>query len=119
MSYKGLNAQTGRAIYDIDHLRQSVKDVLLTPTVSRLMRREYGSQLFNLIDQAANPATHLRLYAAIAIALLRWEPRLQLSRIQISQQSNGQSIVDIEGFQLVNNQRRAVSLKAPISGELA
>lgn len=116
---KGMNAKTGRAIYDIDHLNQSVGDVLLTPNVSRLMRREYGSQLFNLIDQAANPALHLRLYAAIAMALLRWEPRLQLSRIQISQQSNGQSIVDIEGFQIVNNQRRAVSLKAPINGELA
>jgi len=119
MSYKGMNVQTGRAIHDIDHLNQSVKDVLLTPTVSRLMRRDYGSHLFNLIDQAANPATHLRLYAAIAIALLRWEPHLQLSRIQIRQQSNGQSIVDIEGFQLVNNQRRAVSLQAPINGESA
>ena len=75
-----MNAQTGRAIHDIDHLNQSVKDVLLTPTVSRLMRRDYGSQLFNLIDQAANPATHLRLYAAIAIALLRWEPRLKMVR---------------------------------------
>jgi phage baseplate assembly protein W len=119
MNYKGMNAKTGRAIYDIEHLRQSIRDVLLTPSVSRLMRREYGSELFNLIDQAANPALHLRLYAAIAMALLRWEPRLQLSRIQISQQSDGQSMIDIEGFQLVNQKRRAISIKAPINGELA
>jgi len=114
MTYKGMNAQNGRAIYDINHLNQSIKDILLTPVVSRLMRREYGSQVFNLIDQAANPATHLLLYAAIATALLRFEPRLQLSRIQISSQSNGQSIIDIDGVCLLNNQRRAVSLTAPI-----
>lgn len=115
MNYKGMNAKTGRAIHDVDHLNQSVTDILLTPVVSRVMRRAYGSQVFNLIDQAANPATHLRLYAAIATSLIRFEPRLQLSRIQISSQMDGQSIVDITGFNVVNNQRKAVSLTVPMS----
>jgi len=113
-TYKGMNAKTGRAISDIDHLHQSVSDVLLTPTVSRVMRRDYGSELFNLIDQAGNPATYLRLYAAIATALLRFEPRLQLSRIQIKPSMDGQHLIDIEGVFIVNNQRKAISITTPL-----
>lgn len=117
MTYKGMNAQTGRAITDIDHLKQSINDVLFTPTVSRIMRRDYGSELFNLIDGAGNPATYLRLYAAIATALLRFEPRLQLSRIQITPAINGQHLIDIDGVFIVNNKRKAVSITTPLGAE--
>lgn len=117
MNYKGMNAKTGRAVYDTDHLTQSVQDILLTPQVSRVMRRDYGSGLFNLIDQAGNAAMHLRLYAAIATALLRFEPRLQLSRIQITANSNGQHFIDIDGVFISQDQRKAVSITAPLGAQ--
>ncbi len=41
--YIGMNRDTGKAITETDHLRQSVRDILLTPQGSRLARREYGS----------------------------------------------------------------------------
>lgn len=41
--YSGMNNTSGKAITDIDHLRQSVRDILLTPQGSRIARREYGS----------------------------------------------------------------------------
>lgn len=44
--YIGMNASNGRAITDDEHISQSVRDILLTPVGSRLMRRSYGSQLF-------------------------------------------------------------------------
>lgn len=114
MIYKGMNAKTGRAIYDINHLNQSVKDILTTPLVSRLMRLNYGSTIFEFLDSPAHNQSPIQLYAAIATALVRFEPRLQLTRIQISSQANGQSIIDIEGSQLVNGQRKAVSLTTNI-----
>ena len=40
--YSGMNNTSGKAITDIDHLRQSVRDILLTPQGSRIARREYG-----------------------------------------------------------------------------
>jgi hypothetical protein len=43
--YIGMSQRTGKAITDTDHLRQSVRDILLTPQGSRLARREYGSLL--------------------------------------------------------------------------
>ncbi|MCE1782060.1 baseplate assembly protein, partial [Enterobacter hormaechei] len=50
MMYLGMNRQTGRSLTDLDHVRQSVSDILLTPVGSRLERRTYGSLLPELID---------------------------------------------------------------------
>jgi hypothetical protein len=93
----GMNASTGRSLDDIAHLRQSVADILTTPLGSRVMRRDYGSELFSLIDQPATPGNRLRLYAASAEALARWEPRLSLTRISMAITEEGGAEIDIEG----------------------
>ncbi|EDJ4804012.1 baseplate assembly protein, partial [Salmonella enterica] len=43
--YMGMNRNTGLAISDSEHIGQSMRDILLTPVGSRVMRREYGSLL--------------------------------------------------------------------------
>ncbi|MDI5405236.1 thiamine pyrophosphate-binding protein, partial [Salmonella enterica subsp. enterica serovar Lubbock] len=40
-----MNRNTGLAISDSEHISQSMRDILLTPVGSRVMRREYGSLL--------------------------------------------------------------------------
>ena len=57
--YSGMNNTSGKAITDIDHLRQSVRDILLTPQGSRIARREYGSLLSSLPESVTRqqPAT--------------------------------------------------------------
>ena len=67
--YIGMNNTSGKAITDIDHLRQSVRDILLTPQGSRIARREYGSLLSALIDQPQNPALRLQVMSAVYVAL--------------------------------------------------
>lgn len=79
----GMDARTGKRLEGDDHLRQSIADILTTPIGSRVMRRDYGSMLLDLIDQPANALTRLRLYAAVAVALMRWEPRIRLKKISI------------------------------------
>ena len=74
--YIGMSQGNGKAITDTDHLRQSVRDILLTPQGSRIARREYGSLLSELIDQPQNPALRLQVMSAVYVALSRWEPRL-------------------------------------------
>ena len=76
-----MNRNTGRAVTGLEHLRQSVADILTTPVGSRVMRRDYGSLVPELIDQPDNEATQVRLFSAVAGALMRWEPRLRLSRV--------------------------------------
>ena len=54
--YLGMNSQTGLSISEVEHIRQSVRDILVTPVGSRVMRREYSSLLSALIDQPRTPA---------------------------------------------------------------
>lgn len=74
--WQGMSSEDGSALDDEAHLHQSVSDIMLTPVGSRVMRREYGSEIFTLIDQPDNAVTRLRLMSAGCIALWRWEPRL-------------------------------------------
>lgn len=80
---RGMDVRTGKPLDGLAHLRQSIADILGTPIGSRVGRRDYGSLLFELLDQPMNGAGRLRLYAATAIALARWEPRLKLGRVAL------------------------------------
>ena len=95
--YIGMSRNDGQAISDTDHLRQSVRDILLTPQGSRLARREYGSLLSALIDQPQNPALRLQIMSAVYVALNRWEPRLTLDSITISGNFDGSMVVELTG----------------------
>lgn len=109
----GMSRTTGRALDDQAHLRQSIADILTTPIGSRLMRRDYGSQLPELIDQPFNELTKLRAYAAIAIALMRWEPRIRLARVQIFQAAQqGGAVIELEGERVDNN--APLNLQVPL-----
>ena len=93
----GLNRSTGRTLADNDHLAQSIGDILGTPLGSRVMRRDYGSMLTDLIDQPANPITRQLAYAATAAALARWEPRIALTRVGVStNNADGTMVIDID-----------------------
>jgi len=80
----GRSKATGQLISGTEHLAQSIGDILTTPLGSRVMRRDYGSELPDLIDQPANPATRVRLYGAAATALARWEPRFTLQQVSLA-----------------------------------
>lgn len=80
----GMNNKTGRDLSGIEHIQQSVRDILGTPIGSRVMRREYGSLLPELLDQPLNDATLLRAYAASVMAIIRWEPRIRVQSIRRS-----------------------------------
>jgi phage baseplate assembly protein W len=95
--YLGMSQNNGKAITDTDHLRQSVRDILLTPQGSRIARREYGSLLSALIDQPQNPALRLQIMSAVYMALSRWEPRLTLESITIRSNFDGSMVVDLTG----------------------
>lgn len=93
----GMNNTTGRTVADLGHIWQSVRDILTTPIGSRVMRREYGSLIPELIDQPLNPATRLRLMSASVSALVRWEPRIRISSVRFSVDADGGAVLDIEG----------------------
>lgn len=79
----GMSATTGKPLAGDAHLVQSIADILTTPIGTRVMRRDYGSALFELLDAPLNALTRLRLFAASADALRRWEPRIRLTRVAL------------------------------------
>jgi phage baseplate assembly protein W len=94
----GMNAETGRGTDGIDHLYQSINKILTTPVGSRVERRDFGSELPELVDAPNNPANRVRLFSAIATALMRWEPRLSLTRVTLQAPGiDGTQMIDIEG----------------------
>jgi uncharacterized protein len=93
----GMSAQNGRRLGGIDHLRQSITDILTTPIGTRVMRRDYGSRLFELVDAPMNSETLLNLYAATAGALARWEPRFRLERTLATSAAPGRVELTVTG----------------------
>lgn len=91
----GTDKNTGKTLSATDHLRQSIVDVLTTPIGSRVMRREYGSRLFELVDKPLNAETLVDMYAASAEALQRWEPRLRVLRVLAQKIDNAQVTLDL------------------------
>jgi phage baseplate assembly protein W len=65
------------------HIRQSIADIVTTPVGTRVMLPEYGSKLPRLVDNPVTQSWKLEVYAAVADALRRWEPRVTVERVQI------------------------------------
>ena len=93
----GMHNGNGQRIDDeLEHIRQSVRDILTTPLGSRVMRRDYGSLIPELIDQPLNDATLLRAYAATVIALTRWEPRIRITVVRRSVSASQHGLAALE-----------------------
>ncbi|EFD0690964.1 hypothetical protein P835_01360 [Citrobacter portucalensis] len=110
-SYLGMNRHTGLSISEIEHIRQSVRDILVTPVGSRVMRREYGSLLSALIDQPQTPALRLQIMAACYSAIQEWEPRVSLTTITFERGENdGTMYVDITGTRSTSGQPFSITI---------
>lgn len=90
----GMSAETGRAITGADHLRQSLRDILTTPVGTRVMRRDYGSRVPDLVD--SGDLAEIRAAAAEAVAA--WEPRIELTRVLARRTSAGRIEIGLEGL---------------------
>ena len=90
-----MDSSTGKGLAGLDHLRQSVRDILSTPLGSRVMRRDYGSRLFELVDAPVNKSTLVEIYAATATALRKWEPRLKVETVRVDKAEPGKLEVSL------------------------
>ncbi|WP_247892537.1 GPW/gp25 family protein [Azospirillum sp. Sh1] len=95
-----MSATAGRALAGTDHLRQSIRDILTTPIGSRVELRDYGSNLFNLIDRPVDEVLKVDIIVATVDALRRWEPRLEVSRVEVESAAPGAITLAITGLYL-------------------
>ncbi|WP_095184149.1 GPW/gp25 family protein [Pseudomonas sp. Irchel 3H9] len=114
-----MNRETGAAMSELDHIGQSIADILTTRIGTRIMRREYGSLLPDLVDHPFNDATRLRVYAGTVMALMRWEPRISLSRVQfLGANLQGQSVLELEGSVIDSNEPLSLSVPLQMGGSV-
>lgn len=99
----GVDRLTGKHLSGSAHLRQSVSDILSTPVGSRVLLREYGSDLPELVDHPQGDLTRVRIIAATATALARWEPRLTVTRVTVVFLNDSSCELTVDGINNENN----------------
>jgi phage baseplate assembly protein W len=94
----GINAAGGGYLSDWAHVQQSIGIILTTPLGSRVMRRDFGSLLYDYIDAKMSARNILGVYVASAMAIDKWEPRFRMTRGSIEDaRPSGVLIVNIYG----------------------
>ncbi|WP_032881578.1 GPW/gp25 family protein [Acinetobacter sp. WC-323] len=110
-----MSRENGRALMnELEHIRQSIQDLLTTPIGTRIMRREYGSLVPMLIDAPFDDITILQLYAATATAILRWEDRIILNSISLKTKEAGSYYLDMDCSLVDSNQKASLSIPLAI-----
>ncbi|ELP2902977.1 GPW/gp25 family protein [Escherichia coli O5] len=110
----GMNPHGSGCISDTEHLRHSVNNILTTPRGSRIMRREYGSLLPELLDAPQNDVTRLQCMSAVVMALAQWEPRIAINRVDITWLPDGRALLAISG--VLTRTMQPVQMSIPLRG---
>lgn len=64
-------------------IKESIKDILLTPLGSRVMLPGYGSRLFELIDRKVDDEFRADLACYVIEAVEKWEPRVKIDEVKL------------------------------------
>ncbi|MBY3434822.1 GPW/gp25 family protein [Rhizobium laguerreae] len=83
----GINAVTGQPLSNWEHTQQSVGKIMQTAIGSRIMRRDFGSDIPDLIDTKMIRKNILAVYSAAATAIERWEPRFRMRSASVDEVS--------------------------------
>jgi len=101
----GTDMNTGEVITDSkSSILQSIKTILTTPIGSRVLRRDFGSNIFYMLDQPMNQVTKVKIQAAVADALQKHERRVNFTSIRVSKVEKGHLTLDVEGYLIGDNQ---------------
>lgn len=82
-------------VSEAEDIRQSLFILFSTAPGERLMKPEYGCDLHSLIFEPFNASTESQLTDMITTAILRFEPRIILEKIEAVQSDPYQGLVSI------------------------
>lgn len=99
----GMDRHTGEPLSGVEHLRQSIADILTTPLGSRRMRPGYGCQLRRFVDMPVTPGWKSSVQAEVAHALNLWEPRFKLQAVRVTAVLNGLIRFELKGLYQSNS----------------
>jgi phage baseplate assembly protein W len=79
-----VNGRLRFARYEED-IEQAIQIILLTEQPERLMLPEFGAGLRTFVFEPNSPATRARMAETVRKALLDWEPRINLERVEVTE----------------------------------
>ena len=94
----------GRVILatDIDAIKNSIRNIILTPAGSRAFNPSFGTKIQTLLFEHPTPVTAISIRSEIKIALSRLEPRVKIKSVEVFQRQFDTdydvSIVFIAGY---------------------
>jgi phage baseplate assembly protein W len=77
----GIDRRTGKILNNFDHALQSVEVILSTRLGSRLMRRQFGGGVAELLGRAVTLPLFSLFQQLAATSIDIWEPRFKVRRI--------------------------------------
>lgn len=77
-----MDRETGREIDGLEEIEQAIDEILSTTPGDRIMRADYGADLFSLVDIGMDAAGQTRIARVIGDAIRKFEPRVQIDQVQ-------------------------------------
>lgn len=110
----GMDAKTGRRLEGGRHLAQSIGMIASVRPGSNSvpLLRSFGSENMDMIDRPVNGSFAVDTYFAVAESIRKWEDRLRLERVQLSQPQPGRVALYIEGVDTASGEN--ISLETEV-----
>ena len=93
----GMCRRTGAPLTGIEHLKQSIGDIVSTPLGSRRERPDYGSLLPRMVDRPLTAGWIAAAQAEVTRNIERWEARLTSPRTTVLAVLDGRVTMKIAG----------------------
>jgi phage baseplate assembly protein W len=91
-----MDRRTGKPLSGREEIEQSIDEILSTPRGERVMRADYGSDLFLLVDIGMDASGKAKLAQATADAIARHERRVRITRV-VTRAEPGELHYDVHG----------------------
>lgn len=88
------------ASYDIEAIKKSVRHILKTNKGEKLFNPEFGADLHGLLFELLTPGVKILAKRRIIEEIRRWEPRVDVTDVQLTQSNEMGGIVIVLFFSL-------------------
>jgi len=115
------NTTSGGDVYgktDAASVKQAIKTLLLTNRFEKPYRPQFGADLGGLLFNLADADTGEEISSAIKSAIERYEPRVAITRLQVSATPDYNSIDVVVEFRVINT-NQVDTLRLAVGGQTA
>jgi len=99
-----------------DLIKASIKQILLTPKGSRVMRPYFGSNLYKLLFENESNLLAAEVRQEVIQALQKFEPRIQLTKVEVTIEDKA-IFVDLQYYLRGQEEKMSLTLERETSNE--